>query len=113
MCSFVFNDPLFLWICQSYASCRPVTDRSTKGAVGSLLTIRIVAISSTPAPVGFYITVKSICSPGGTTSGVPRVGSTEKLVEPIRRYTLPMTKSSTTPPSRPTLNTCNVRYCGP
>ena len=57
----------------------PVADRFTNGAVGSLLRMRIVAVSTTPAPVGLYSTVKSICSPAGISSGVLGVGSTEKL----------------------------------
>src|SRR5688572_18591504 len=62
----------------------PVANRSTVGAVGSLLMIRIVAISSSSA-VGLYTIVNSICAPGAMTSGVLGVERTEKLVEPIRR----------------------------
>src|SRR5262245_32356154 len=63
----------------------PVADRTTNGALGSLLMIRMVAVSATPAALGLYATVKSTSSPGSTTNGVPGVDKTKKLAEPINR----------------------------
>src|SRR5262249_49993077 len=87
---------------------RPVADKSTTGASGSLLTIRIVAVSSVPAIVGLYLTVKSRCSPAAITTGVPGVARTEKPVDPIRRCTLVVTRSLL-----PTLKISSARNCGP
>ena len=87
---------------------RPVAERSTTGASGSLLTMRIVAVSGPAAAAGSYLTVKSRCSPAAITTGVPGVASTEKLIEPIRRCTLSMRRSLW-----PTLKICSVSNCGP
>src|ERR1035438_8899809 len=86
----------------------PVAARSTTGAAGSLLVIRMVATSKTPATVGLYTTVNSISSPAASTSGVAGVGSTVKSVDPIRRCTLSINRSA-----EPTLYTSRLRYCGP
>jgi hypothetical protein len=63
-----------------------MAERSTTGAVGSLLMIRIVAISVPTVVDVWYTTVNSISSPGATTKGVLGVESTEKLVELTYMY---------------------------
>ena len=82
-----------------------VVVRSTNGAFGSFVTIRIVAISGV-GPVGVKATVKLIFSPGARLSGVAGFASTVKSVEPMRRCTLEITRSAA-----PTLQTSIVRKC--
>jgi hypothetical protein len=86
----------------------PVTGMSTKGAVGSLLAMRMMPVSSPMGAAGSYSMVNSIRSPGATATGVPGVETTEKLEEPISSWTLLMMRSA-----EPTLKTVRVRYLGP
>src|ERR1700678_1668097 len=86
----------------------PVADTSTKGAVGSLLMMRMVALSLAPGVDGVKLTVNVTSSPGATVIGVAGVGSPAKSVEPNSTCTSETRRSVT-----PTLYTVIVRYCGP
>ena len=86
--------PSAMAVAMTPVPCRPVAATSTNGAVGSLLMIRIVAVSVTPAVVGVKLTVKSTSSPGADGHGVAGVGSTVKSVEPNSRSTLVITRSA-------------------
>ena len=66
--------------------------RSTTGAFGSFVMIRIVAISGRSRRSAYKATVKSMSSPAARLSGVAGLASTVKPVEPIRRCTLVMTQ---------------------
>src|ERR1700730_1854531 len=71
----------------------PEVTTSTNDAPGSLLLIRITAVSGVPGAVGVYWIVNSTPSPGLMASGVPGVDSTVKSLEPISRWTLFMIRS--------------------
>src|ERR1700722_3494777 len=66
----------------------PVAATSTNGAVGSLLAMRMMAVSLAPATEGVKLTVKAISSPGSTVTGVDGVGNTAKSLDPNRTCTL-------------------------
>ncbi len=88
------NAPWSAMAVASFATPRtPVANRSTTGAFGSLLMIRIVAASGTVAAVGEYATVNSMSSPGGRISGVAGLESTLKPEDPMSRCTLVTTRS--------------------
>src|SRR6185312_4045644 len=75
--------------------CRPETATSTKGAVGSLLLMRMMAASVVPLTVGENWTVNSMSSPGASIKGVAGIGRTVKSAVPSSRWTLEIRRSAT------------------